>query len=369
MFFFDFYSKNWVYLVSIIILAVAIVGLWVSKKLKNWSFIFLLAILGWFVSKGSNVPFGLSTFDFLFKNFTFTQSLRNSYEKFGVVWALPYSIFFALGLNFVYQKTRNRMSGLLAGVIFLSACVVLVWPMWTGELYKTMRVKIPDYYEEANAYLNERKDDGRILQLPMIEGDAVGYAWGYRGVEPSEFLFDRSSVSKILRAKYFDDKYLNLYREFVNKKDYNKQLEEMNIKYLVLHNDLVPEASGASSSAEVVKTLQKNNDIRFLKTFGELKVYEYTGNKTPGLFIMEQGRTLLLNYQKVAPTRYLVNVQDADKPFSLIFRETYNDLWEARIDGEKLDRHYLVYDYANVWGIEKKGNYNIDIVFKVWPWE
>jgi hypothetical protein len=75
------------------------------------------------------------------------------------------------------------------------------------------------------------------------------------------------------------------------------------------------------------------------------------------------------SYQKLKSSRYQVKVSQAETPFTLVFKSTFNNLWEARINGEKISDHFLIYDYANAWKLNRKGDYTIDVVFKVWPWE
>jgi hypothetical protein len=87
------------------------------------------------------------------------------------------------------------------------------------------------------------------------------------------------------------------------------------------------------------------------------------------MFISEGTTFSTLVYKKISPTRYIINIKESSEPFSLIFKETYNGLWKAKIDGKTIDSHYLVYNYANGWKIDKKGNYNVEVIFKVWPWE
>lgn len=372
---YEFYSSNLIYFISIVVFILFVVGIVKLEKNKNRLFILVTLFVGWFVSKGSNPPLGKVFFEFLFSNFGFTQSLRNSYEKFGLVFLIAYALLYGVGLSFVTSKFKNLFSRMFFVFVIISvSCVVLVWPMWNGNLFtKSLHVKIPIYYEQANVYLNTIKNDGRILHLPIIGGDTVGYKWGYRGVDPAEFLFDKPSVSKILRDKYFDDKYLALYSNFTGKKDYSKQLGEMNVRYLVLHEDLVPEVSGASSSAEVKETLSQNSKIRELKNFGELTVYEYVDKTLPSSLFKTEEDALsptTVNYRKSDAVSYEVNIKNATSaPFKLIFKETYNDLWEARINGEKINDHFVAYDYANGWKIQKEGDYLIKIVFKVWPWD
>lgn len=359
---FSWYNQPWVWFVSVLILVIAVAG-WISgRKLPSWKWLTVMAFVGWFISKGSNPPFGYGFFSWLFSNFPFMAVLRNPYEKFGIVWLLPYSIFFALGL----MKIKNKIAQI--GILFLT-CGVLIWPMWTGDLYKTARVKVPDYYKQANDFLNQDKSSGRILMLPIIPGDGVRYSWGYQGIEPSEFLFDKPAISKVLRTKYADDKYWQLYESFINNKDYERILNEMNVKYLILHDDLISEVSGASSSAQVRKTLEKNKNITLVNKYGQLEVYKYNGNEKGELFAVEGEKPGVISYTEANNRHYIVNIKNVKKPYSLIFKETFNDLWQARVNGEAVRDHFLVYDYANGWKMDKEGDYTIDIVFKVWPWD
>ena len=355
---FSWYNQPWVWLVSVLILVIVIVGWVSSRKTQSWKWLTSLAFVGWFVGKGSNPPFGFGFFNWLFSNFPFMAVLRNPYEKFGLVWLLPYSIFFGLGL----MKIKNKLARI--GILFL-ACGMLVWPMWTGDIYKNARVRVPDYYKQANDYLNQDKSSGRILMLPIIPGDGVRYSWSYQGLEPSEFLFDKTSISKMLRAKYFDDKYFDLYKKFISGGDYGRNLQEMNIKFLVLHHDLDAKISGASSSAEVVETLSKNPQIKLLEKFGDLDIYEF---KSENLDLFKTDGPEI-EYTKLSPTKYDIKINDAKKPYKLIFKETFDKNWIARIDGKVQENHFLIFDYANAWDIDRNGSYNIQVVFKVWPWD
>lgn len=370
--FYSFYSHPIVHLASIVVFLVAIFGWIKSKNTKNWIFLTSLALLGWFVSKGTNPPLGHIFFETLFSKFSFAAPLRNPYEKFGDVWLLSYSIFFGLGLAVLQKRAQSISQKVFVGILIFIAYIFLVWPMWTGDLFRPHRVTVPDYYEKANNYLNSQNDVGRIIMLPIIYGDSVHYGWGYKGLEPSEFIFDKPAVSKMLRTKYFDEKYISLHDAFVNGDNYNEFLDQMNITHMVLHEDLVFENSLASSSAEVKKRLNSNPQIRFLRKEGELLLYKYESGENSKLFKLEglEGSEVPnFNYQKNNTRFYVVNIVGAQKPYQLIFKETYNDLWVARINGWTLEDHFLVYEYANAWRIDKIGDYQIEIIFKVWPWE
>jgi hypothetical protein len=352
-------------------LALVVVGILKGRKEKYFSFLFTLLLIGWFVSKGTNPPFGYSFFKFLFSNFPFTAVLRNPWEKFGLVFVLPYSIFFALGVNFIYQKLKPKVRKVAVGGILFLSYGALVWPMWSGGVYiKDVHVEVPAYYEEANRFINSF-GGGRILMLPMIAGDGIRTAWGYRGIEPSEFLFDRPAISRVLRTKYFDDVYWDL-RDKLNKRMRvdSRDLKNLDVTFLVLRKDLLDGLDKNDLGVdEVRKIILENKDIRHLKDFGDLEIYLFEPNKNGSLFEVLDDGDIEISYQKLSPTKYKIFVKNAQEPFTLVFKNTYYDLWVARIDKEELKNHFLVYDYANAWKIEKNGSFVVDIVFKVWPWE
>lgn len=360
-----FYGLRWVPFFLLLI------GVFSFLKNRNFFFLFFLLIVGWFVSKGTNPPLGYVFYKFLFYTFPFTAVLRNPYEKFGLVFVLPYSIFFALGLNWLYEKLKPTLREFVVSSVLILSCGVLVWPMWTGDIYKDKRIEVPVYYKEANKFLEQSGGDGRILMLPLIPGDGVRTKWGYGGIEPSEFLFDRSTISKILRTKYYDDVYWNLYQD-LNERiiiDSDK-LKNLNVSFIILRKDLEKGLSDKGLSIkDVKKVVLQNSDLEYLATFGDLEIYSFKPNKQGLIFDVDSDKKIGFSYQKLSPTRYKVYIKAASQPFNLIFKSTYNDLWEARIGKEKLDRHFLAYDYANGWEVDKKGNFIIDVIFKVWPWE
>lgn len=355
---FYFYSNPVIYIGSIVILLVCLYGALTFRKNKFFPFLIITFTIAWFLSKGTNFPLGTVFYSTLFHIFPFTTSLRNSYEKVGILFLLFYAIFFGIGIASIYKKTGSKILITLISLGF----VILVWPLLTGQIFKKLSVEIPTYYKETNDFINSQ-NHGRILILPIIPGDGVQYIWPsgkYTGLEASEFLFDKPAVSKILRAQYFDRAYLSLYEKFVNGKDYNEILNNMDIRYIILHNDLNSTSSGASTSAQAKATLDNNPRVKLLKKFGELSVYRYDV-KEKGLFAVRGSNAPKISYKKINNTRYFVFVDNAIKPYDLIFKETYSDFWHARISNNILINHTIFDNYSNMWHIEKTGSYVIEV--------
>ena len=79
--------------------------------------------------------------------------------------------------------------------------------------------------------------------------------------------------------------------------------------------------------------------------------------------ILVENPSLTIN--KSSPVEYTVLVKNAQKPFTLIFNQSFQKGWEVSIDGEKIDnsKHFLVNGYANGWDIDKTGDYTIRVVY------
>ncbi|MEK7550213.1 MAG: hypothetical protein AAB535_00295 [Patescibacteria group bacterium] len=356
----NFYKGSLSYFVSFAILAITIFGFVKARILKEYKYLMTLAIIGLFICKGTNPPLGNALFGFLFENVSFARAFRSSYEKFGTVWLMVYSLFFAYGFGFIYQKATHIWKFILVGFFIPLTLIVLVWPMWgQGPFSPAASVRVPNDYKVADDYVKALGITGRILSLPMIPGEGVKYDWGetsYYGLEPSDILFSDPVVSKTVRYNLADDKYMSLYNTFTQNKNIDNLLSEMDIEYFILHNEIDPKYSNASSSAEIKENLKKYSQIKFLKSIGFLDIYKNL-NYTPN------------NYQKISPGHYVVNVTNANKPFKIILRNSFSPLWIARINKEVIFDHFVAYGYANAWDIDKAGSYRVDLIFKIWPWQ
>lgn len=70
-----------------------------------------------------------------------------------------------------------------------------------------------------------------------------------------------------------------------------------------------------------------------------------------------------LTYKQISPCEYKVNV-NADKPFVLVFSETYDNQWSLYTeDGQAVPCHFIANFYANGWYIQKTGNYTLTLYF------
>ncbi len=430
---YEFYSSSVIYNISYIVLIAVVLGIGTSilSLYRKQYFVFqrngiilflVLLFTGWFISKGTNPPFGKEFFEFLFTNISVTQIFRNPYEKFGSVFAFSYSVFFALGIMWLVDKFNIMKYVFLFLIIFLS-CGYLVKPVWDGTLFKqTTRVSVPSYYYDVNNILKKSEnDDTRIFQLPFLKGSAITYDWNYTGEDPTEFLFDATSVSRTLSNSEIDEFYLKLNDQnlFRKNENFTNILAIMNVQYVILHSDyktvsddksLVMTNSYMEGIDDTRKYITSWSQLKHIENFGKLEVYEIPKEKIPGrlyisdtmahvkdldeafveftkndfnpkadsVFIEKQNSNVfpLATYtmpqyevETISKEQYRVHIKGNEDPYILILANNFLPQWISRIGKEEINTHFEVNGFANGWIIDKKGDYSIDVLFKVWPWE
>lgn len=364
--FYAFYSNPVIKSLSVLILLLVVFGVIKSKKEKHWLYLCLLLFIGWFVSKGTNPPLGDVFFSLLFSKISILQVLRNSYEKFGLVWLLAYSFSFGLGISGILQGVKGKAKYFVAFSLVFFFSGVLVWPFWSGDLFEVHKVSVPNAYQKINAIINNDIADSRILVLPIDKGDTTYTDWGYAGVESSEYLFDKPVISKTIGlSKTFNYKYEQLVDSLIQGRNIQSLLDDLNIKYIVVRHDLKLERNliDAQRSEATISALP---NIRHITSQDKLSLFTFEGSRSG--YIIADNPNIQLDYKKISTTKYVVNVKDSSGDFILIFKETYSDGWIAS-SGQTFFKHIKVLDFANGWKINKTGDFQIQVVFKVWPWE
>lgn len=260
-----------------------------KKHLASVVFIYLIIIM---LSKGMSSPFG-QPFLFLFSRFFAIGLLRNPFEKIGILLPLISSILFVIGLeNLLNQlcKLGQPIKNIFL-LLLLVTMGVYYWPMYQGTIFgsngKLNYVKIPNSYQDANKWLNEKlKQDnqsgGKILHLPLSRRDIVTYKWekGYHGAEPSAELFTSlPSIAHGLNLNRVDDSLTALSLVFdtpfnARQDKILKLLQDFNIRFIVLHKDLDYLGGDTYSPEDTEKLL---NNLKFISKqleIGNLIIYK-----------------------------------------------------------------------------------------------
>ncbi len=404
-YFSEYYQSHLLQSLSGILLSIVIVGLVLSAKSRTYRLVSIFFLFSWFLVKGSNPPFGDLFYTTLFEKILFAQVLRNPYEKLGVLYTLLYSLFLGVGVYFLTNKLQSYARNALH-ILLLVSLLALSWPLWKGSVFPYFYyVTVPQRYEEVNKIVSENQ--GRILQLPLSRGSTVEYSWFYRGEDPSEYLYDRPSVSKFTTLTSLDRFYSGLVQN-ISHKNMPHLLAVANIGSAIVNYDLVKSPyfseTATDSSLMVQKWLNGAKPIKIetLEVYPQLEesavgavylvnqIKNVTGVDSAFQFMLEDAfnpKTMAVveganeikiaevkelpshAVEKIQPRHYKVTVHENSGTFLLILTQSFNKNWRATINGNRVPEHVLANGYANGWIISHTGTYEIDIIFQVFPWE
>lgn len=378
---------------SVLFLIVALIGTIHHRHKKNWKYLILILALGLFVSKGTNPPIGHFLYEKAFSVLPFTSVFRNPFEKFGLIILLAYSIFYGIGAS----KLREIKRGL---VLIAVVALIPAQAMLDGSIFLNfLKIKVPDYYRDANEYLNS-VGSGRIIQFPYSPGEGIRYTWGFRGAESSDFIFNRPSISRLLRADFFDEYFSNLGKHQENP-NFPKLLANMSVHDIVYRSDM--DAQFVADNKLNITPI-RNRGWSFISTsrsFGNLEIISldekiklnriHVANKvltaSTSSEIMEKilsndfdiqttvvtggyldrlpsafdNKLPEISYSTKSPMKYNVNIVDAASPFILVLNNSYNKLWVLRISDQEQLLPFPVNGYANGWLLNKLGSYRVNI--------
>ncbi len=343
------------------------VGLIKTPRSNIKYFLIILLLLSWFIIKGTNPPLGTRFYTLLFSASSLFEVFRNPFEKFGIVWLLIYSFFFGAGLSWFIAKNSNTLKKIIGYTSMFIVFYIVVKPMWNGQIYQVnTKVTVPSYYTNLNEFLKNTKNDSRVVLLPLIGGDSVKYNWGYQGIDASDVLIQKESLSRVLPQTLADVERSKFKVSFNSGKDFRKELEDMNIEYLLVQNDLDYVTSDASSSASVSKRLI-SSALQKVTSIGPIDIYKYE-QTNPGLFVIENGEKSVVSYTKLSNTHYRVYVKNANSEAILVFRETYHKNWHATLNDKLISDHYIWEGYGNSWKLHNSGDYAVEVTFPTMPW-
>lgn len=378
-----FYWGFTFYLISWFLPFLALLSISVFKKTRHFLFFFMLLSVAIFVSLGANFPTGFIFIWFL-ERLPLLAVLRNPYEKFGINLALAYAPFAALGMLVLSEKLSAKKTGLKIFILLIfvfTQFIVLVWPYWKGNFAGGIKtnfwVGVPDYYMHANEWLNKQSSDFYVLHLPLLPEDSITYTWDhyYEGIEPSEFLFDKSPIAR--GYAFNKDYYSALLDKFGADEDYTKlpyysrdnkdfaaadlisELAKLNVRYIILHYD-TDYIFRKAISPEQTKNYLLSQNINKVAEFGKLEIYKVDIPENINLIYSPDSK---VSYKKIGRNLYKADIENNSDVINLYFLQIFHPSWQASIEGEIIPDHQKIFSYANGWVIKKKGNFQVTIKF------
>lgn len=276
---------------EIVMIILMLVGAILGRKNLDVLFFFGLFLGSAFLAKGNNPPFG-EVVSFIFWKFPVLQLFRNPFEKFGFLLIFAAAPLFAWSMHLLLKRLRRwQMLLYLTVILFL-----FIWslPLLTAVVFTSKetptndpnigyQVKVPAYYKEAGDWLKQQKEDFRIIALP-IGGEGITYKWekGYSGVELTNQLLPKTSISFITNIPFYEKVSRRIEEAFLNKGEFGRIMNVLNAKYIMERDDIDWQARGMRDPNSIhLQILEKERmgQLRKVAEFGKLSFWENTNWK------------------------------------------------------------------------------------------
>jgi hypothetical protein len=402
------------YLLVILLFLVILV-----KPKNHYSLFFsILAVVGMFLAKGTQEPFGNFYF-FLFRNLPFFWIFREPFTKFTPLIVLSYSILLGMSADVAYEKLKTqkliKYSNILADIYCVALILIILvvsFPLVIGDVYpkrsledplSSLHVVVPDYWKQLGDWLSDNDPNARIFITPKT-GYGATYLWTYRfsGDPPIILLPNPIIECKGLFSPYtlYSDSFVDKVYDYIDK-NYSKIvkfLEFLNVQYVLQQNDFDYKLmSPYKYSPDYMRKFFQNQEaLSLVKTFGKLDLYSindsyllpriYATNqliivkdlsemfneveaesfnlsKFFPVFIIQCNDCKLDHYksnetyspvilfEEVNPSKYVIYVRNATKPFFLVLSESYNPQWKVYTGEQKIEIYKVnskLYSSVNV---------------------
>ncbi|MFC1655697.1 hypothetical protein ACFL3C_02405, partial [Patescibacteria group bacterium] len=230
------------------------------------AFLFLL-----FTIAGLNSPFA-ETMENFYETYPFLlRTFRQGYNKFGIIYALIYTIVFSMGLQFLYQKFKHKVLYLLIPILILAI------PIFTGSLIysenktiiRSTVVDLPEDYLAYQDWEGNNNLNARYLELPLIQGTNTIYEWE-RGYSGMDLLFSLS-MNPVVFSVHSND-IVNQLALTIKNNDYesfNKLLPFLNVQKIIVNNDICPECLNNYAAGGKAETSKFVENLALFETIGK----------------------------------------------------------------------------------------------------
>lgn len=232
--------------------------LFVSKR--NVLFFAFLGLLGVFLSKGANQPFGFLN-QWVFEYIPGMNMFRDP-SKFYLLIALGYSFLIPLSLEKLSKKVPF---GKLLPVVFIVFWCILIRPAFFGQLGGTFHpISVPDEYIQLKDFLHVKPESFKTLWIPSLQ--RFGYvSKNHPGLSATDY-FKVSSTSSVLTT--------------IEKLDTRVKLRDSSIKYVIVPSDVRKELFITDRTYDeklYKKTIVQLEQLSWLskkQTFGDIVLFE-----------------------------------------------------------------------------------------------
>lgn len=276
-----------------------------------------------------------------------------------------------------FAKKMVPQKNLIIFLVSVAGYLWLVKPFISGELQGTFQAKtVPAQYWQFKNFIADQPGFFRLFWIP--KRSRFGFWSNNHPAVEAEKYFTESQCQEPFCALVVDMPEKWGQACFPNDRCYVKELayflnpqtaeslRRMAVKYVVVPDDTLGEIFIAERQYD---PQQRQKVEQFLDTIGWLKkvavaqnitVYELAGYKNH--FFIEGDQRAQLSWQKITPTRYQVDIKQAEVPLDLIFSETFHPRWRAKV-GQMAVASQATRDNLNQFAFGQTGSFSVRIEF------
>lgn len=355
----------------------AYLSLFFVKKLaqdekKYIIFFIFLGLIGSFLAKGANDPFG-GIYLWLFEHIPGFVMFRDPTKWYFLV-VLSYSILIPFSIWKLYKLLESQLKFQISNfkfqittkgkilnvknffLLFITLYLLyLIRPAFFGELTGTFRQQsLPQEYVKLANFLSKEKVFYRTFWIPTHE------RFGFR-----------SDIHPSISGQEFINKY-NPYDvvKYLNDKKSQVELQNLSVKYVIVPFDsqheifLKDRKYFDSLYLKTIEDVRKINWLKEVKGFGKITVFEILD---PRGHFWSPSENLEISFQSINPTKYKLSVKNAQKNDVLVFSESFDKYWVARNNEISIKSH----KYSNLFNsftLPKGGDYTLEIYYTPQDW-
>lgn len=318
-------------------------------------FFVVLGLLGAFLAKGANEPFG-QVYLFLFQKIPGFNLFRDP-TKFYILIALSYSILIPYSIFNITQLLKSKIQSKyqifnFSYVFFIFTILYLLFllrPAWSGELTGIFKPKgLPEEYVKFNQVLEEDKEFGRTLWIPRRQ--KYGFFAPLHPAADSEVLFAKKDISKLSE----------------------EELSDLSIKYVIVPYDLDSEIFlrdrkyDEKSYLRMIQRVEKLG-LKKVDSFGKVIVYQTQSYKDHFWCVCDAQ----IEYKFINPSEYELSIKKAKKGDVLVFSEGFDKGWmfEALASkGETFRVQSEKFGNLNSFVLPENGDYELKVYYQPQEW-
>ncbi len=357
----------------------------VNKKLKINYFVSVLGLLVTFFLFTPNFGmWSINLFTLMNNNIPFFAVFRNMYDKFAFSMAFYYAFALGISLMVVFNNIKgNKIKNLILIIVFIIAVFnarYFIFPQYNDNNFSTRISDFNKDYYDLTKYISGMNEASRFLWLPLTKASYVviedknvpnHYYWG---PSPLQILSNSSDYTGFLSFSTISDRNLGsiIAKDIDNKDFYDtaKNLQKLNVKYIVVNNSLTPELDKNSYLFDRKSYFNQINGLKKvlvgskIKDFGKRYSLYQINNKFENdkLFLSNSFNTFsrdfsAMSYEKIANYEYRIHINNLTGEKKLIFLETNNKEWNLYINKNVplvINKSYPAFGYANGWTISEK---------------